>query len=81
MLLAYLLYKWVKKLLRAQSPRPAFGRGEKVSGGFQARQPSRSSEMIRCNACEMFITRSSAFMSGDGVFCSKTCFENRLRKA
>ena len=80
-LIAYLLFRWVKKLLRASVPRPAFERDEKVSGRFNSRQASATSPMIRCEACGMFVTRSSAFLASNGNFCSKKCFEDSLRKA
>lgn len=41
----------------------------------------RSSPMVRCEACGMFITKSSALMAGDRDFCSKKCLEQKVDTA
>jgi hypothetical protein len=42
---------------------------------------AKSSQMVRCNACGMFITKGSALMEGGGDFCSKTCYERKVYRA
>ena len=45
-----------------------------------ARRP-RPSQMIRCAACGMFITQTSALALGGREFCSKSCAERRVHSA
>jgi hypothetical protein len=70
--LAYLALRFMKWLLR---PAPSSS-----SRGKTTRR-SASSQMVRCSACGMFITKGSALMLGGSDFCSETCYEQKVRRA
>lgn len=71
-ILAYLTLRFIRWVLRpsraASSRRQGAGR-------------DRSSQMVRCSACGMFITKSSALMLGGSDFCSKACYEQKVHRA
>ncbi|MGA9774066.1 MAG: PP0621 family protein [Blastocatellia bacterium] len=40
-----------------------------------------AAQMVRCDACGMFITKNSALMAGERDFCSKICLEQKVHSA
>lgn len=70
--LAYLTLRFIKWVLRPARPSPTGGR---------TAPRGRSSEMVRCDACGMFITKSSALMVAGGDFCSRACYEQKVHRA
>ena len=68
-IVAYLVMRFIRWLL-APSPR----RSDK--GG----RLRHSAAMVRCEACGMFITQSSAVVAGGHDFCSRQCLEQRARR-
>ena len=67
-ILAYLVLRFIRWLLAPSPRRPA-------QGGR-----SRSAPMVRCEACGMFVTQSSALVAGGRDFCSRQCLEQRARR-
>ncbi|MFP5264183.1 MAG: PP0621 family protein [Blastocatellia bacterium] len=70
--LAYLTLRFIRWVLRPARPSPARGRGA---------PRARSSQMVRCDVCGMFITKSSALMVGGSDFCSRACYERKVHRA
>lgn len=71
---AYLLLGFVRRLLGAK-PREVRS-GQRSAAG----RTSNSSRLIRCAACGVFITESSAMVVGESGFCSKACAEGRVHR-
>ena len=67
-LIAYIILRLIRWLFTPSRPR-------------QTARARRAAQMVRCEACGMFITKSSALMAGDRDFCSKTCLEQKVHSA
>ena len=68
MILAYTALRIVRWLI---TPSRLAARRFSASG-------TRSSQMIRCTRCGMFVTQKSALMLGGREFCSKSCADQRV---
>jgi len=66
-ILAYLVLRFVRKLLSPSKP------ATRATGG------PRSAQMIRCENCGMFITQASALLVAGREFCSKACAQQGSR--
>jgi len=64
----YISWRFVRRLLLPARPRATETR---------ARRPA---SMVRCEACGMFITKSSALLAGGREFCSPACVEQKARR-
>jgi hypothetical protein len=69
-LIAYLALRFIRWLV-APSPTRAARGGRK----------RRTAAMVRCETCGMFVTESSALVTGGQDFCSRACLEQRVRRA
>lgn len=69
-IIAYIALRCVRWLLTPARPRPK-----------TPARVRRSSDMVRCEACGMFITKSSALVGGNREFCSKLCLEQKVHRA
>jgi hypothetical protein len=69
-LIAYLAMRLIRWLFTPSRP------GQTSRG-----RARRAAQMVRCDACGMFITKSSALMAGDRDFCSKTCLDQKVYRA
>lgn len=70
--IAYLVLRVVRWFLTPSAPSSA----RKASA-----RRARSARMVRCSACGMFITESSALMVGGSDFCSRACYERKVHRA
>lgn len=81
LLAAYLVVRLIRTFL-GQLVRSALG----IETGRKGRQrphvrSTTSSQMVRCEACGMFITKGSAILSGGREFCSTGCSRGKVRSA
>ena len=71
MVLAYTALRVVRWLIN-----PSSSMARRVSA-----RGARSSQMIRCARCGMFVTQKSALALGGREFCSKSCADQRVHSA
>ena len=79
---AYLVLRLFRGFLRylaaPASPRGVTAQGARRRGGAAV---DKSAQMVRCQACGMFVTQGSAIVDDGKCFCSSDCAAGQVHRS